>query len=42
VVAAGQPAVVLDDGQVLHVHDYEKALVLRERALAIGPGEAGR
>jgi citrate lyase beta subunit len=39
-VAEGQTAVVLDNGQVLLVHDYEKALVLRERALAIGLGGA--
>lgn len=41
-VAEGRPAVVLDDGQVLLVHDYEKALVLRERALAIGLGGTGK
>jgi citrate lyase beta subunit len=40
--AAGRPAVVLDDGKVLLVHDYTKALALRERALAIGLGEAGK
>lgn len=35
-LATGKPAVTLEDGRVLLVHDYEKAVDLRRRAEAIG------
>ena len=34
-LAAGNPAVQLDGGRVLLVHDYDKALKVRERAAAV-------
>jgi citrate lyase beta subunit len=34
-MAAGNPAVTLEGGRVLLVHDYEKALKVRDRAAAI-------